>query len=348
MYVTTTARSSKTATEPVAKIVDVEKVGILGTGRIGGFLADALARAGHAVETSHLTEMNPKVVANADIVIVAVPWMKVADAVKGSAFSGKLVIDATNPFDGNFQVVRPSPPFQSALEENASRFVGGRLVKAFNTLPSEQLAQFATPVEALRTALPICGDDSEAKVIVARIVDAVGYDAVDIGTSDDASAQEPHGVYYMQRFRLSELKNAEVARRFVVYGLARGDGATLDKLVAEDVVVTSGISPLAPMVGKAAFFAGLGTLGAFSNVELVLEDVLPKADRVTVRYTSHGTHTGDQLGVAATQKRITMKEIRLMRIRDGQIVEDFVADINYDWPWLVAPRYRDAWLAERS
>lgn len=36
-----------------------------------------------------------------------------------------------------------------------------------------------------------------------------------------------------------------------------------------------------------------------------------------------------------------MWEIRLMRLRNGRIVEDFVADINYDWPWLVAPAYPD-------
>ena len=37
-----------------------------------------------------------------------------------------------------------------------------------------------------------------------------------------------------------------------------------------------------------------------------------------------------------------------MRIAEAKIVEDFVADINYDWPWLVAPRYRDAWLRQMA
>ncbi len=348
MHATARARSFKTITVHPANIIDVDKIAVLGTGRIGGFLAKAIAEGGYHVETSNRTEMNAKVVAAADVVIIAVPWMKIADAVQGSVFSGKVVIDATNPFDATFNIVRPSAPFTSALQENASHCVGGRLVKAFNTLPSDQLARFAAPAEAFRSALPICGDDRDAKEIVTQIVNAVGYDAVDIGKSDDASAQEPNGVYYAQRYRRTELENAEVARRFIVYGLARGDGTILDSLVADDVVVTSGISPLAPMVGKAGFFAGLGALGAFSNVDLVLEEILPSTDRVTVKYTAHGTHTGDQLGVPPTQKRIEMKEIRLMRIRDGKIVEDFVADINYDWPWLVAPRYRDAWLAKLS
>ena len=77
----------------------------------------------------------------------------------------------------------------------------------------------------------------------------------------------------------------------------------------------------------------------------MLEDLLAVEDRVVARYRARADHTGDQLGVPATGRRITMWELRLMRFRDGRLVEDFVADVNYDWPWLVAPAYRDAWLA---
>lgn len=136
-------------------------------------------------------------------------------------------------------------------------------------------------------------------------------------------------------------RNAAIARRFVERVLARGDMAVFDEVVDDDIVVNSGISPFAPMVGKEAFWSGLGALAAFSNGELAIEDLLAVEDRVVVRYRAHGDHTGDQLGVPPTGKRITMWEIRLMRLRDGRIVEDFVADINYDWPWLIAPAYPD-------
>jgi len=138
-----------------------------------------------------------------------------------------------------------------------------------------------------------------------------------------------------------QARNAAVARRFVEGVLARGDMAVFDEVVADDIVVTSGISPFAPLVGKEAFRRGLGALAAFSNGDLTIEDILAVGDRAVVRYRAHGDHTGDQLGVPPTGTRITMWEIRLMRLRDGRIVEDFVADINYDWPWLVAPAYLD-------
>lgn len=135
--------------------------------------------------------------------------------------------------------------------------------------------------------------------------------------------------------------NAEIARRFVEEVLAKGNMAVFEELVADEIVVHSGIRPFGPMVGKAAFREGLGALAAFSNGSMTIEDVLAVDDRVVVRYRAVADHTGDQLGVPATGKRIMMWEIRLMRLRDGQIVEDFVADINYDWPWLVAPAYPD-------
>lgn len=136
-------------------------------------------------------------------------------------------------------------------------------------------------------------------------------------------------------------RNLQLAQRFMTEVLGQGNMDAFDELVAEDVVVNSGISPLEPMVGKEAFRAGLAKLAAFEFEDFSLEDLLATEDRVIARYRAHATHTGDQLGVPATGKRVTMWEIRLMRWTDGLLVEDFVADINYDWPWLVAPAYPD-------
>jgi predicted ester cyclase len=135
--------------------------------------------------------------------------------------------------------------------------------------------------------------------------------------------------------------NIAVARRFLEEVLGQGNMQTFDEVIDDDIVVNSGISPFKPMVGKEEFRAGLSALAAFSNATFTLEDLLAVEDRVIARYRAVADHTGAQLGVPPTGKRITMWEIRLMRLRDGKIVEDFVADINYDWPWLVAPAYPD-------
>jgi predicted ester cyclase len=141
------------------------------------------------------------------------------------------------------------------------------------------------------------------------------------------------------------MRNGALVRRFVIEVLARGDMVAFDALVADEIVVTSGIAPTGPMRGKAAFGQGLGALAAFSEGSLAIENIIPAGDRVTVRYTAFARHTGPQLGVEPTNRRIRMSEIRLMRFADRRIVEDYVADVNNDRPWLVYPRYCEAWLA---
>lgn len=133
--------------------------------------------------------------------------------------------------------------------------------------------------------------------------------------------------------------NRELARRFVNEALAGGNHATFEELVHPDVVVHSGIEPLQAIRGRDAYWAALGKLAAFTFVDFALQDLLAVEDRVIVRFHAHADHTGDQLGVPASGKRIVMWEVHLMRWKDGRLVEDLVADINYDWPWLVAPAY---------
>ena len=139
----------------------------------------------------------------------------------------------------------------------------------------------------------------------------------------------------------SALPLAANARRFFEKALAMGDRLTFDELVAEDVVVNSGIEPLAPIRGREAYWKALGKLAAFTFSSFALEDVIVAGDRTVVRMRAEATHTGDALGLPATQKKIVMWEIHLMRWREGKIVENLVADINYDWPWLVASAYPD-------
>ena len=161
---------------------------------------------------------------------------------------------------------------------------------------------------------------------------------------DKTTAGAFHGVMSISPEHVrtaEEQRNLAVVERFLADVLGRGDLAVLDEVTAPDVVVNSGISPLGPIRGRQAFREALGVLAAFTFVDFTVEDLLAVGDRVIVRYRARADHTGDQLGVPATGKRVTMWEIRLMRLRDGLIVEDFVADINYDWPWLVAPAYPD-------
>jgi ketosteroid isomerase-like protein len=136
-------------------------------------------------------------------------------------------------------------------------------------------------------------------------------------------------------------RNASAARRFVEQVLGAGDMAAFDELVADDVWVSTGLQPDAPVIGKQAYQQVLGgTLGvALSNGSMTVHEVLPTLDgAVIVRFTALADHTGALDGIAATGQRLTLSETHLMRFREGRLIENYVGALNpLHWEMLYAP-----------
>ncbi|HWW74406.1 MAG TPA: hypothetical protein VNZ44_03370, partial [Pyrinomonadaceae bacterium] len=118
-----------------------------------------------------------------EVVLVAVPFGRY-ETLPAGAFEGKVVIDANNYYpqrDGNFPALDSGETTSSELL--ARHLKGARLVKGFNTIWFEHLAKqgdASLPVEE-RRAIFIAGDDEEAKRTVSRLVEEVGFAAVDTG-----------------------------------------------------------------------------------------------------------------------------------------------------------------------
>ena len=134
------------------------------------------------------------IVAEADVVILAAPLGKVRslplDALSGA---GAIVVDATNywwPVDGIL------PDFEQA-EMSSSEIVrnlmpGARLVKTFNHMGYHELDTEARPAgHPDRKALAIASDDPTALMIVAEVVDAMGFDTIDAGALAEGVRFEP-------------------------------------------------------------------------------------------------------------------------------------------------------------
>lgn len=60
---------------------------------------------------------------------------------------------------------------------------------------------------------------------------------------------------------------------------------------------------------------------AFTNIHVTIDDMVAEEDKIVVRVTANGIHTGEFMGTPATGKRISMMEIRIYRIAGGKIVE---------------------------
>jgi steroid delta-isomerase-like uncharacterized protein len=106
----------------------------------------------------------------------------------------------------------------------------------------------------------------------------------------------------------------EIARRFVAGAWNAGNLALVDDLIHRDYVVPGvGAGPEAVKKNIITFRTG------FPDLQWVIEDVIAEGDKVVLRLTLHGTHLGEFHGIPATGKQVTMQEIVIWEVRDGQI-----------------------------
>ena len=179
------------------------EVGIIGAGRLGQAMARTALRAGRCVviansrgpETlsSVISALGEGVSAGtvadaaaADIVVIAVPWGRVPEALEGLQWNGQTVIDATNDFDGRDLNGRTSSELVADLVP------GARVVKAANTLEAAVLG--ADPQEAAgRRVLFLSGDDPEPKAEVIKLFVDAGFSVIDLGYLDTGGAMQQVG-----------------------------------------------------------------------------------------------------------------------------------------------------------
>lgn len=167
------------------------RIAVIGAGRVGSTLGTRWNAAGHDVLYGVRTPDDPKYQAlqvasvgdateEADVVLLAVPWRAARDAVAALGDVGdRIVIDATNPLTPDTREHDRHPELSGA-EQIAGWLEGGRVVKAFNTTGSGNMANTSYPGGT--PAMFIAGDDKEAKRVVLGLAADLGFDAIDAGT----------------------------------------------------------------------------------------------------------------------------------------------------------------------
>ena len=171
-------------------------IGIVGAGAVGSAIAAALARAGIEAKIinrrgpqslamlvmgtePHVTIGTREEVLGADLVFVAVPWTRLGDALGGVDWTGRIVVDCTNALEGpSFKPVNLHG--RTSSEAFATYVPGARVVKAFNHILPHLLAGDPR-AEGGRRVLYMAGDDSDAKVELAGIIDRIGFYRIDLG-----------------------------------------------------------------------------------------------------------------------------------------------------------------------
>jgi predicted dinucleotide-binding enzyme len=152
---------------------------ILSNSRSPASLADLVAKIGGSVRAGSREEA-----AAQEIVIVAVNWSKLPVALNGLPdFVGRIVIDANNPIEP--PTFKPAELHGRLSTEVFSDFVrGARVVKAFNHLSAEILAQDPRTAGG-RRVLFFSGSDALAKTSVRDLINKLGFVGVDLGPVDE-------------------------------------------------------------------------------------------------------------------------------------------------------------------
>lgn len=202
------------------------KVGIIGAGNIGATIARKLVAAGHEIKLANskgpeslqglardigaIAVSKEDAVVGVDAVILSIPFAAYQDMT--SLFSkvpaDVVVIDTSNyyPFrDGVIDEVVNGTPESVWSSGQIARPV----VKAWNALLAETLVSKGEPAGApSRLAIPVAGDDAKSKAIALSLVEATGFDAVDVGSLVDSWRQQPGTPAYCTELKTSELKRA--------------------------------------------------------------------------------------------------------------------------------------------
>ena len=186
------------------------RVGILGSGLMGGKLGTIFARTGHEVVFSYARSKDklkklardargnaraatPSEAAHyADALLLAVHWSRVEDVLNQTGdLSGKVVVTCSLPMnDDNSELVVAHT--SSGAEELAMRLPNARVVSAFNTIPSEVLfGVYEARRTSTRPSLVYCGDDKASKAVAAELIRDVGFDPLDAGPLRIARYTEP-------------------------------------------------------------------------------------------------------------------------------------------------------------
>ena len=191
------------------------EIGIIGSGQIGGTLTRRLTELGHRVMVANsrgpgsladlaavtgATPVTSEEAARAqDIVIISIPE-KAAPQLPRNVLSktSAVVIDTGNYYPARDRGI---PEIEGGQTESewVSQIIGRPVIKAFNNIAAQSLATRGVPAgTAGRICLPVAGDDPGAKETVMKLIEELGFDAVDAGTLADSWRQQPGTPVYAQ------------------------------------------------------------------------------------------------------------------------------------------------------
>ena len=174
------------------------KIGIVGSGNVGGALGGVWVKKGHEVMFSSRNLENDKALAGklganaragtpreaaafGDVVMISVPYRSLPEVGKelGELLKGKVVIDTCNPIPGRDGDIATWARDKGAGLASAELLPGARLVRAFNAVGAGRMGSMHE--QPGRVGMPIASDDAQAVALASRLIRDVGFEPVLVG-----------------------------------------------------------------------------------------------------------------------------------------------------------------------
>jgi 8-hydroxy-5-deazaflavin:NADPH oxidoreductase len=174
------------------------KIGIVGSGNVGGALGGVWVKKGHEVMFSSRSLENDKALASklganaragtpreaaafGDVVMISVPYRSLPEVGKelGEVLKGKVVIDTCNPIPGRDGDIATWARDKGAGLASAELLPGARLVRAFNAVGAGRMGSMHE--QPGRVGMPIASDDAQAVALASRLIRDVGFEPVLVG-----------------------------------------------------------------------------------------------------------------------------------------------------------------------
>jgi NADPH-dependent F420 reductase len=182
------------------------KVLVIGAGNMGSGFAKQLTAAGHKVAINSRNSAKAQTLAKqvgaeavsgaqaatgADVIVIATPYSEAISALQGLGnLNGKIVVDVTNPLSADYMSLTVGHS-TSAAETIAAAVPGALVVKAFNTIFAQVLADGADFGNQRKVPVFVATDDARAKETVKALAQSIGFDVIDSGGLKNARYLEP-------------------------------------------------------------------------------------------------------------------------------------------------------------